>query len=80
MLFALALIPVIGLLCFIYFNDKNEKEPFGLLIKLKTELSEKLRHVFAYGRSGGKSRAADACNVDESRGSFGLSDYEVGAA
>ena len=34
MLFALALIPVIGLLCFIYFNDKNEKEPFGLLIAL----------------------------------------------
>ena len=34
MLFALALIPVIGLLCFIYFNDKKEKEPFGLLIGL----------------------------------------------
>jgi len=34
MLFALALIPVIGLLIFIYFNDKKEKEPFGLLIAL----------------------------------------------
>lgn len=34
MLFALALIPVIGLLVFIYFNDKNEKEPFGLLVAL----------------------------------------------
>ena len=34
MLFALALIPVIGLLCFIYFNDKKEKEPFGLLVAL----------------------------------------------
>lgn len=34
MLFALALIPVIGLLIFIYFNDKKEKEPFGLLIGL----------------------------------------------
>lgn len=34
MLSALALIPVIGLLCFIYFNDKKEKEPFGLLIGL----------------------------------------------
>lgn len=34
MLFALALIPVVGLLVFIYFNDKNEKEPFGLLIAL----------------------------------------------
>ena len=34
MLFVLALIPVIGLLCFIYFNDKKEKEPFGLLIAL----------------------------------------------
>ena len=32
--FALALIPVIGLLVFIYFNDKKEKEPFGLLIGL----------------------------------------------
>ncbi|WP_051689200.1 PrsW family glutamic-type intramembrane protease [Butyrivibrio sp. AE2032] len=30
----LALIPVIGLLLFIYFNDKKEKEPFGLLIGL----------------------------------------------
>ena len=34
MLFALALIPVIGLLCFIYFNDKKEKEPFWLLVIL----------------------------------------------
>ena len=34
MLYALALIPVAGLLAFIYFNDKNEKEPFGLLIAL----------------------------------------------
>lgn len=34
MLLALALIPVIGLLLFIYFNDKNEKEPFGFLIGL----------------------------------------------
>ena len=34
MLFALALIPVIGLLAFIYFNDKNEREPFGFLISL----------------------------------------------
>ena len=34
MLFVLAIIPVIGLLCFIYFNDKKEKEPFGLLIAL----------------------------------------------
>ena len=34
MLFALALIPVIGLLLFIYFNDKKEKEPFGLLVAL----------------------------------------------
>ncbi len=34
MLFALALIPVIALLCFIYFNDKKEKEPIGLLIGL----------------------------------------------
>ena len=34
MLAVLALIPVIGLLCFIYFNDKKEKEPFGLLIGL----------------------------------------------
>ncbi len=32
MLFALALIPVIALLIFIYFKDKNEKEPIGLLI------------------------------------------------
>ena len=31
MLFALALIPVFGLLAFIYFNDKKEKEPIGLL-------------------------------------------------
>ena len=34
MLFVLAIIPVIGLLCFIYFNDKKEKEPFGLLVAL----------------------------------------------
>ncbi|MBO7452614.1 MAG: PrsW family intramembrane metalloprotease [Clostridiales bacterium] len=34
MLFALALVPVAGLLCFIYFNDKNTKEPFGLLVAL----------------------------------------------
>lgn len=34
MLLALALVPVIGLLCFIYFNDKNEKEPFWLLTVL----------------------------------------------
>ena len=34
MLLALSLIPVIGLLCFIYFNDKKEKEPFWLLIVL----------------------------------------------
>ena len=34
MLFALALIPVIGLLVFIYFNDRKEKEPFGLLVAL----------------------------------------------
>lgn len=34
MLFALALIPVIGLLLFIYFNDKGEREPFGFLIGL----------------------------------------------
>ena len=34
MLFALALIPVIGLLIFIYFKDKKEKEPFGFLIGL----------------------------------------------
>ena len=32
--FALALIPVVGLLLFIYFNDKNEKEPFGFLVGL----------------------------------------------
>lgn len=32
MLFALALIPVILLLIFIYVKDKNEKEPVGLLI------------------------------------------------
>ena len=30
----LSLIPVAGLLLFIYFNDKNEKEPFGLLVSL----------------------------------------------
>lgn len=34
MVFALALIPVIGLLLFIYFKDKKEKEPFGLLVIL----------------------------------------------
>ncbi len=34
MLFALALIPVILLLVFIYKKDKNEKEPIGLLIGL----------------------------------------------
>lgn len=34
MLFFLALIPVVGLCLFIYFNDKKEKEPFGLLIGL----------------------------------------------
>ena len=32
MLFALAIIPVIALLIFIYVKDKNEKEPIGLLI------------------------------------------------
>ena len=31
---ALALIPVAGLLAFIYFNDKKEKEPVGLLVSL----------------------------------------------
>ena len=34
MLFFLSLIPVAGLLFFIYFNDKKEKEPFGLLIAM----------------------------------------------
>ena len=34
MVFALALLPVIGLLLFIYFKDKKEKEPFGLLVAL----------------------------------------------
>ncbi|MBR1797744.1 MAG: PrsW family intramembrane metalloprotease [Clostridiales bacterium] len=34
MLFALALIPVIALLIFIYVNDKKEKEPIGLLLGL----------------------------------------------
>jgi RsiW-degrading membrane proteinase PrsW (M82 family) len=34
LLFILALIPVIGLILFIYFNDKKEKEPFGLLVAL----------------------------------------------
>lgn len=33
-LFVLALIPVIGLILFIYFKDKGEKEPFGFLISL----------------------------------------------
>ena len=34
MLFVLALVPVVGLLFFIYFNDKKEKEPIGLLVAL----------------------------------------------
>lgn len=34
MLSVLALIPVIGLLLFIYFNDKKEKEPIGFLVAL----------------------------------------------
>ena len=34
MLFALALIPVVALLIFIYLKDKKEKEPIGLLIGL----------------------------------------------
>lgn len=34
MLFVLALIPVIGLLAFVYFKDRKEKEPFGLLVAL----------------------------------------------
>lgn len=34
MLFVLALIPVVGLLLFIYFNDKKEKEPFWFLVIL----------------------------------------------
>ena len=34
MLFALALIPVVGLLLFIYFNDKTDRVPFGYLIAL----------------------------------------------
>ncbi len=34
MLYTLALIPVAGILLFIYFNDKKEKEPFGFLIGL----------------------------------------------
>ena len=34
MLIFLALIPVIGLLTFIYFKDRKEKEPFGLLVGL----------------------------------------------
>ena len=34
MLFVLALIPVIGLLLFIYFKDRKEKEPIGLLVGL----------------------------------------------
>ncbi|MBO4682114.1 MAG: PrsW family intramembrane metalloprotease [Clostridiales bacterium] len=34
MAFALALIPVIGLLVFIYFKDKKEKEPVGFLVAL----------------------------------------------
>ena len=34
MLFALALIPVLALLVFIYLKDKSEKEPIGLLIGL----------------------------------------------
>jgi len=34
MLFSLALIPVVGLLFFIYFKDRKEKEPFRLLVAL----------------------------------------------
>ena len=34
LLFVLALIPVIGLLVFIYLKDRKEKEPFGLLVAL----------------------------------------------
>lgn len=34
LLLLLALIPVAGLLMFIYFNDKKEKEPFGFLVGL----------------------------------------------
>lgn len=33
-LLLLALIPVVGVILFIYFNDKKEKEPFGFLISL----------------------------------------------
>ena len=34
LLFVLALIPVIGLLVFVYLKDRKEKEPFGLLVAL----------------------------------------------
>lgn len=34
MAFVLALIPVVGLLLFIYFRDRKEKEPFGFLVAL----------------------------------------------
>lgn len=34
MLFILALIPVFGLLIFVYFKDRKEKEPMGLLVGL----------------------------------------------
>lgn len=34
MIYALALIPVIGILIFIYCNDKKEKEPIGVMIGL----------------------------------------------
>jgi len=34
LLFVLALIPVIGLLIFVYLKDRKEKEPFGLLVAL----------------------------------------------
>ncbi|MBR1904926.1 MAG: PrsW family intramembrane metalloprotease [Clostridiales bacterium] len=34
LLFVLALIPVIGLLVFVYLKDRKEKEPFGLLAAL----------------------------------------------
>lgn len=34
MLFTLALIPVVGLLVFIYFKDRKEKEPFWFLVAL----------------------------------------------
>lgn len=34
MVYALALVPVVGLLILIYFNDKKEKEPLGFLFAL----------------------------------------------